>query len=187
MSNTSPGPGRMTSDEFIAWAMEQPEGCRYELVAGEVVAMAPERSAHALTKAHFWRRLVEAVEAAGLPCDVYPDGMSVEVDASTTYEPDVLVRCGARLPDDAVKLSDPIIVVEVLSPSTRARDITTKLIDYFSLPSVHHYLIVPTDDRAIIHHARNPDGTILTRIVREGPIELDPPGILVTDLFPPAR
>ncbi len=40
----------MTADEFIDWAMAQPEGQRYELVAGEVVAMAPERSAHALTK-----------------------------------------------------------------------------------------------------------------------------------------
>ena len=36
----------MTADEFIPWAMAQPEGCRYELVAGEVVAMAPERASH---------------------------------------------------------------------------------------------------------------------------------------------
>lgn len=177
----------MTSDEFIAWAMEQPEGQRYELVAGEVVGMAPERSAHALTKAHFWRRLTEAVEAAGLPCDVYPDGMTVEIDVGNVYEPDAFVRCGARLPDHAVKLSDPVIVVEVLSPSTKAVDSGAKLVDYFRLPSVHHYLIVRTEDRAIIHHARSADGTILTRIVREGPIRLDPPGILLTDLFPAAR
>ncbi|HXA25887.1 MAG TPA: hypothetical protein VNW90_26705 [Acetobacteraceae bacterium] len=48
---SEPARGRMTSDEFIALAMEQPETSHYELVAGEVVAMAPERSAHALTKA----------------------------------------------------------------------------------------------------------------------------------------
>jgi Uma2 family endonuclease len=41
MSATAPA--RMTADEFIAWAMEQPEGEHYELVAGEVVSMAPER------------------------------------------------------------------------------------------------------------------------------------------------
>lgn len=56
MSDPGSIPGRMTSDEFIAWAMERPEGQRYELAAGEVVGMAPERSAHALTKAHVWRR-----------------------------------------------------------------------------------------------------------------------------------
>jgi Uma2 family endonuclease len=184
MSDPISIPGRMTSDEFIAWAMEQ--GRRYELAAGEVVGIAPERSAHALTKARAWRRLTEAVEAAGLQCDVYPDGMTVEVDLGNVYEPDALVRCGPRLPDDAVKLNDPVIVVEVLSPSTRARDSGAKLIDYFRLPSVHHYLIFRTEDRAIIHHARNADGTILTRIVREGTLRLDPPGITVSGLFPAA-
>ncbi len=187
MSDHLPSPGRMTSDEFIAWAMEQPEGQRYELAAGEIVGTAPERSAHALTKAHVWRRLAEAVEVAGLPCDVYPDGMTVEVDAGNVNEPDALVRCGPRLADNAVKLNDPVVVVEVLSPSTRARDSGAKLIDYFRLPSVHHYLIVRTEDRAIIHHARNADGTILTQIVHEGPIRLDPPGLTVTDLFPAPR
>jgi Uma2 family endonuclease len=180
-------PDRMTSDEFIAWAMAQPEGCRYELIGGEVVAMAPERSGHALAKAHLWRRLTEAVEAAGLPCDVYPDGMTVAVDAESAYEPDVLIRCGPRLPDDAVKVVDPVVVVEVLSPSTRARDGGKKLIDYFRLPSVQHYLMVRVEDRVIIHHARSADDTILTRIVRDGPIRLDPPGVVVADLFPPAR
>jgi Uma2 family endonuclease len=177
----------MTSDAFIAWAMEQPDGRRYELAAGEIVAMAPERSAHALTKFRIARCLAEAVERDGLECEVYPDGMAVEIDASTTYEPDALVRCGPPPPPDAVKLIDPVIVVEVLSPSTRARDAGAKLADYFRLPSVRHYLIVRTEDHAIIHHARNADGTILTRIVREGILRLDPPGLSVTGLFPAAR
>lgn len=181
---SDPASVRMTSDEFIAWAMEQPGGQRFELVAGEVVGMAPERSSHALMKFHIARRLAESVERQGLPCQVYPDGMAVEVDDATTYEPDALVRCGSPLPDNAVKLNDPVIVVEVLSPSTRARDAGAKLADYFRLPSVRHYLIVRTEDRAIIHHARGSDGTILTRIVRDGPLHLDPPGLVVTDLFP---
>ena len=71
---------RMSSDEFIAWAMEQPEGKRYELVGGEVVGMAPERAAHTRVKFRVARRLAEAVEAAGLPCEVFTDGMTVQVD-----------------------------------------------------------------------------------------------------------
>ncbi len=47
---SEPSPARMTADEFIAWAMQQPEGQRYELVAGEVVGMAPERAGHARGK-----------------------------------------------------------------------------------------------------------------------------------------
>lgn len=184
---SDPAPVRMTSDEFIAWAMQQPEDQHYERAAGEVVAMAPERSGHALAKANVWRRLTEAVETAGVPCDVYPDGMPVTIDSATVYEPDVLVRCGPRVPDDTMRLNDPMIVVEVLSPSTRSKDSGAKPIDYFRLPSVHHYLIVRTEDRAVIHHARNEDGTILTRIVRDGTLWLDPPGITVTGLFPAPR
>ena len=72
----------------------------------------------------------------------------------------------------------------MLSPSTRARDAGAKLADYFRLPSVRHYLIVRTEDRAIIHHARGEDGAIATSIVREGSIRLDPPGITLAELFP---
>ena len=182
---SEPARQRMTSDEFIAWAMEQPETEHYELVAGEVVAMAPERVEHTRAKQHIWRRCTEAIEAGKLPSEALVDGPSVEVDETTTYEPDVLVRCGTMLPIGTVKLSDPMIVVEVLSPSTSARDVGAKLSDYFRLPAVRHYLIVRTETRTIIHHARGEDSIILTRIVREGPILLDPPGITLTDCFPP--
>lgn len=145
--------------------------------------MAPERSSHALTKGKVFRRLADAVEAAGLACTVYPDGMVVEIDDATTYEPDAMVRCGAPLPDDAVKVTDPVIVVEVLSPSTRARDAGAKLEDYFRLPSVRHYLILKTENQTVIHHERDAAGGITTRIIRNGSVHLDPPGIVVRDLF----
>jgi Uma2 family endonuclease len=48
-------PGRMTVDQFLAWLDEGPEGVRYELVAGEVVAMAPERAAQGGDLAGFAR------------------------------------------------------------------------------------------------------------------------------------
>ena len=44
----------MTVDEFLAWLDERPEGMRYELVAGQPVALAPERAAHARRKAEIW-------------------------------------------------------------------------------------------------------------------------------------
>jgi Uma2 family endonuclease len=174
---------RMTADEFIAWALEQPEGKRYELVAGEVVAMAPERAAHGRAKGRFYARLAEAISRAGLPCEAFPDGMTVRVDAETIYEPDVSVRCGPPLDDDAIEITDPLIVIEVVSPSSHRRDAGSKLEDYFRLPSVRHYLIVKTENKAIIHHRRDEGGNIATHIVRAGSIRLDPPGLDVTGLF----
>ena len=44
----------MTVDEFLAWLDERPEGMRYELAAGQPVALAPERAAHARRKAEIW-------------------------------------------------------------------------------------------------------------------------------------
>jgi Uma2 family endonuclease len=65
-------------------------------------------------------RLAAAVREAGLPREVFVDGMAVQVDERTVYEPDVPMRCGPPLPDDAVKITDPVVVVEVVSPSSRA-------------------------------------------------------------------
>lgn len=180
-------PKGMTVDEFIPWAMARPETEHYELIAGEVVAMAPERSGHALAKGRIYRRLAEMIEAAGLPCTVYPDGMAVRVDDHTSYEPDVMVRCGDPLPDDAVVAMDPLIVVEVRSPSTASLDAGIKLAEYFRIPSLRHYLMLDVRRRVIVHHERGADGDIATRIVHDGRLRLDPPGIELTDIFGPRQ
>ena len=176
---------RMTVEEFIAWAMEQPEGKRYELVAGEAVSMSPERAGHGRTKFRFARRLAEAIETASLTCEVFVDGVSVRVDANTLYEPDAFVRCGAPIDDNATVIADPLIVIEAVSPTSRKRDSGSKLEDYFRIPSVRHYLIVKTENQAIIHHRRDEAGEISTHIIRDGVVQLDPPGLTVTGLFTP--
>ena len=166
----------MTVEEFIPWAMAQPRG-RFELVRGEIVAMAPERARHALAKLSVAIALREAIKAANLPCTVFPDGMTVRIDTHTAYEPDASVQCGSKVDPDQVVLDAPLIVVEVLSPSTGSVDRSAKLVDYFTLPSVQHYLIVDPERQVVTHHARDGAGHIATRIVREGVLSLDPPGL----------
>jgi Uma2 family endonuclease len=173
----------MTADEFIAWAMEQPETEHHELVAGEVVAMAPERAAHSRAKLRITILLSDAIKRAGLPCEAFVDGLAVVVDATTLYEPDALVRCGPPLADETVAIDDPLIVVDVLSRSSRSLDTHRKLADYFRIASLRHYLIVAHDIKTIIHHNRDDAGAIVTRIIRDGSVELDPPGIALRGLF----
>jgi Uma2 family endonuclease len=167
---------RMGRHEFRQWA-EQQEGARYERVNGEPVAMAPERAIHARIKARVWQVLDRELRDRGNDCEALPDGMTVEVDADTDYEPDAVVNCGPPLPDDATAATNPVIVVEVLSPGTKGVDTGAKLDGYFRVPSIIHYLIVLTARRGVIHHRRAPDGNIDTRIVSSGRIALDPPGI----------
>ena len=77
-------PARMTADEFIAWAMQQPEGQRYELDRRR----GCRHGARARAATHAPR--VACAEAWGrrfgppdVPCEAYPDGMSVRVDGDT--------------------------------------------------------------------------------------------------------
>ena len=173
----------MNVDEYLAWAEGQPG--RYELYDGVVYAMAPERIIHAAIKLAVHLALVAAIRGRGLPCHVLPDGMTVRIDAATAYEPDASMYCGPKLPPSALEVTNPVIVVEVLSPSTQRIDSGVKLPGYFRIPSIMHYLIVDPDQPLIIHHARAADDSILTRIVREGAITLDPPGIglLLADIY----
>ncbi|MGH7153866.1 MAG: Uma2 family endonuclease [Acetobacteraceae bacterium] len=166
---------RMTRENYRAWAAAQPSG-RFERIAGIVVAMAPERAAHNLRKGSARDALRRAVRQANLPCEVFGDGMTIEVGESD-YEPDAVLRCGERLAGDAVAVPDPLVIVEVLSPSTSGIDRGLKLRDYFTVASLQHYLIVWPETSRIIRHSRVAAGGIDTEIFTAGEFGLDPPGI----------
>lgn len=166
---------KMTVDEFLAWAEGRPG--RYELYAGTVYAMAPERAIHAELKFGVQKALESGIARAGLRCHMLPDGMTVRVDRNTAHEPDALVYCGPKLPSAAVEVPEPIIVVEVLSPSTRHIDASAKLAGYSSIHSVLHYLIFDPDGRPTLHHERTGENAFVTRIIHGGILRLEPPGI----------
>jgi len=169
-------PQRLSREEFRRWAEGQSR--RYERIDGAPVAMSPERVQHVRVKTRIWAALDRAITAAGLACEALGDGVTIEVDDDTDYEPDAVVNCGPPVPPDAVSAPNPVIVVEVLSPATQAVDTSDKLADYFRVASVQHYLIVSARRREIIHHQRGGDG-IISRVVNLGSIRLDPPGIAI--------
>jgi Uma2 family endonuclease len=90
------------------------------------------------------------------------------------------------LPNDDILLTNPTVIVEVLSPSTAALDHGRKLNNYFSLPSVEHYLILDPERRIVIHHKRGQGEAIETRVLANSVAKLDPPGfeLAVDALFP---
>lgn len=77
-------------------------------------------------------------------------------------------------------------MVEIVSPSLERDDTGDKLVEYFSVPSIQHYLIVNPTKKVVVHHARGQDGKHLTLIASSGEINLAPPGITipVTELLP---
>jgi Uma2 family endonuclease len=165
-----------TVDEFKDWAERQTSG-RFELDRGRIVEMAPERIRHARVKTDIYGALGLGIINAQLGCEALPDGVSLRIDDDTLYEPDAMVRCGMKADGDATEISDPVIVVEVLSASSRGVDVGAKFARYFSLPSVRHYLIVDADRRTVIHHWRDDAGEIRSSILASGTVKLDPPGL----------
>ena len=179
-----PAVKRMSIAEFLAFAQTKERG-RCELVGGEIVAMSPERAEHVKAKAVIWRALAAAIDRAGAPCEAFVEGLAVTVDDETAYEPDALVNCGATIAPDSLVAPSPVVVVEVTSPSSRNLDKSIKLAGYFRIASLSHYLVVDLAAQLVYHYRRNREGPITVTIVRDGVMELDPPGLKVamTEIF----
>jgi Uma2 family endonuclease len=176
-------PQQIARDEYRNWAARQPRG-RYERVWRRVVRMSPERLDHIRVKMRVWQALDRAVREADIACEALGDGATVEIGDHTDYEPDAVVTRGPPSPGASVVAPDPVIVVEVASPSTEAVDAGAKLADYFRVPSIRHYLIVRIEPREVIHHFRSGE-RIEAQIRDSGALLLDPPGltVMVEDLF----
>ena len=169
---------KMAVPEFLDWGLHQPSN-KWELVQGEPVAMSPERNRHVAAKGAAYRALYAAVRAAGLPCTVLVDGATVVIDHETARRPDVSVQCGEAPDAEALTLDAPTILVEVTSPSSMRTDTDYKFVEYFSLPSLQHYLVLDPDKLVVVHHRRAAEGDIRSRIMADGEVDLTPPGFKV--------
>jgi len=168
-----------TVEEYLTWAASQRDLPRTELINGQIVVMTPERVEHIEIKVAAVIALKKAIARGGVPCHALGDGMTVRIEDHTAYEPDALVYCGERLKRGTMLVRDPVVIVEVLSPTTSHTDTSAKLIGYFKLPSVQHYLIIDPDACAVAHHSRRADGTVSGRTVTSGTLRLDPPGLAI--------
>ena len=155
---------------------------KWELYDGVPVAMSPEWVRDTAAKSDAAFALSAALDRAGVPCRAYAKGFSVRIAENRAFVPETLVVYPAPLPDDR-EISNPLIVVEPFSPTAAYYGL--KLEGYFSLPSLAHYLILDPERRVVIHHARGRDDVIETRILHEGRLHLDPPGldVEVAELF----
>ncbi|GJE64503.1 hypothetical protein LNAOJCKE_1709 [Methylorubrum aminovorans] len=167
---------RMNFDEFLVWAEGRPG--RYELVDGEVFAISPEGVRHAETELATYQALGAAIHATGLPCRVLPDGVTVRIDASASFEPDALVYCGGgastRMQPQSLSRSSSSKFCR-LAPSTSIPAPSSSTI--LRLPSLRHDLILDTERRTVIHHRRGDGELIETRLISSGDLFLDPPGL----------
>jgi len=169
----------LTVPEYLAWADARDDGPRTELIDGQIVEMSPERIEHVELKLAVAIALTLAVESSALAFQAITEGAAVVVNDGTAFQPDALVYAGPRLPRGTRVIPAPVVIAEVLSPTTAHIDRGIKLTGYFSLPSVQHYLIIDPDTLSLTHHHRAADGRLAADTHTGGSVRLDPPGLML--------
>lgn len=135
---------RVSVDEFLAW--EEGTTAKHELVTGEIFAMGGARVGHVQVVGNLYFSLRQRLRP---PCAVYMTDLKVRIDAAqSAYYPDLLVSCVPYPPSTTV-ISDPSLVIEVLSESTADFDRKTKRDHYRLLPSVQAVLLADLQARRV--------------------------------------
>jgi Uma2 family endonuclease len=150
-------PGTMTVREFLDWCPE--DGPRWQLVDGAPRAMAPAKRTHGAIQGELGRLLGNHLAERGGDCSVVvtPGIVPRVLSANNLRIPDLAVACGGYEEEESV-LTDPVLVVEILSPSNHA-ETWTNVWAYTSIPSVVEILVLRTTEIAAQLLRRQPDGS----------------------------
>ncbi len=148
---------RHTVAEFLA-VDRTGTGPRREWIDGEIREMVGASHEHNVLCHNLL--LLLGSRLRGEPFFVYPGDMKVRVPRGAFYYPDVLVVADPPSFEDDRRdiVLDPVVVVEVLSPSTESVDRGEKLAAYREIGSLVDYLLVDQSEPKVEHHARTPDG-----------------------------
>lgn len=136
--------------------LEEKSRIRHEYVDGQLFAMTGATVRHSLLSGNVFSLL--RAHLKGGPCQVYMHGLKLRVEASNCYYyPDVLVSCGSFDLDSTVA-DNPVLAVEVLSPSTSTIDRREKVLAYKQVASLREYVIVHQKRKRVWLHRKNADG-----------------------------
>jgi Uma2 family endonuclease len=143
---------KLSLAQYMAWEAEQPG--RNEFFRGEVFAMVGGRRGNGRVVANLMRHLGHQLE--GTPCQAFCENMKVQVGEDAVLYPDVFVTCADAMDPNLAAFTKPVLVVEVLSPSTQRYDRSEKFAIYRRLESLREYVLVDPDTRRV--EAFRPDG-----------------------------
>jgi Uma2 family endonuclease len=151
-------PRKLTVEEYLE--LEEADGVRYEYVAGQIFAISNPRMRHEMIAAnmlaHFHHQL------RGGPCRAWSSHAKVRLQVNRDdifYMPDVMVACGPFTDQvlDLQYLTNPCVVVEVLSASTETIDRREKAVNYRHAPSLEEYLLVAQRSMEVTVFRRSED------------------------------
>ena len=178
----------MTAETFLAW--DETQTVKHEFVRGEVFAMAGAGEAHVTTAGNVYAALRRHLK--GSPCRSFISDMKLRVDAADAFfYPDVMVTCASADAGDATSKRHPVLLVEVLSPSTAAYDRGDKFVAYRRLASLREYALIDPQSRRCDVYRLGADGLWVLHPFEAGQdlrlasVDLDLPAATLWDEVPP--
>ena len=151
--STLPAQTYLTPEEYLTWERKQPFKNEYH--NGQIIAMSGASRSHNRITVDITIQLGN--QLMDRACEVFASEMRVRTSPEISYlYPDVIVVCGEpRFEDDTFDtLLNPIVVIEVLSPSTAAYNRGEKFESYKQLASLQEYILISQDRVRVEHYCR---------------------------------
>jgi Uma2 family endonuclease len=147
----------ISEEEYLVF--ERRSVTKHEYYNGRVYAMTGAKEAHNLIAGNILASLHGQLRRK--PCRVYPSDMRVKVIKTglNTY-PDIVVVCGQPEFTDEITdtITNPVVIIEILSPSTERYDRGLKFQNYRTIDTLRDYLLVAQDHSHIEHFSRQDNG-----------------------------
>ncbi|MDQ3712256.1 MAG: Uma2 family endonuclease [Acidobacteriota bacterium] len=154
---------KISVEDYLAG--EEISPVKYEYIYGEVYAMAGTSDKHNQIALNIASELNNHLRDS--PCQPFIGDIKVRVNPEVYYYPDVLVSCEDN-PENPYFRNKPVLIIEVLSPSTQEIDRREKLLFYQQMPSVQEYAVIEQQKMLVEIHRRQPDGRWITYYFNEG-------------------
>jgi Uma2 family endonuclease len=147
-----------TPEEYAA--LEKADEARYEYWDGEIFCMSGAHPNHNRISVNVTSEL--RAQLKGRRCEAFGESQRVKVPAAPPYRyPDASVVCGEAIFEEILGLEalvNPVLIVEILSPTTESYDRKMKFDWYKSVPSLREYLLIAQDRTEATHYVRRADG-----------------------------
>lgn len=145
---------KMTLAEYLAWEDTQDE--RHEFYRGDTFAMVGGTRGHNRVVVNLTRRIDTHLD--GSDCEVFSENMKLQLAQEGCFYPDLMVTCGKPLQDQSLTVTQPLLIIEVLSPSTEGFDRGNKFALYRKLASLRQYVLIDPLTRTVEVYTQTPSG-----------------------------
>lgn len=155
----------ITAEEYLAFERDAKD--KHEFIGGRIVAMAGATDRHNVIASNAFGELYTQLKKT--KCRAFASDMRVNAKRGNYFYPDIVVTCGERKFEDGKKdvLTNPTVIIEVLSKSTKLKDRNEKFDSYIQLESLTDYVLIEQNSMRVEHFSKTANDDWQVRIYTE--------------------